>query len=209
MEYNYETREAVHGLSYGAFAKIVKKDDTGVIDTTIKPTEYTGLRSCNFETSQESNSYFADNQTHIKLSGAKKIEGTITCYQFPKQFVLDHLGKKEMANGGLVDTGAFAGFIWQYITTITDEFGAETRELNIYYNVSASPPTGEDKTDEESTEPKEFEIPLNASPNSLVLDTDGKAVSYMQIRETAENKALIDLAYEQIILPTTPIPPEV
>jgi hypothetical protein len=40
----------------------------------------------------------------------------------------------------------------------------------------------------------------------LIVDTDGKTVSYFQLRETTENKALIDLAYDQIVLPTTNIP---
>ena len=114
MEYTYDTREGTHGVSYGAFAKIVKTEE-GAIDTSIVPKSMTGLRTCSFETSQESNPFYADNVEHLRLMGAKTTEGTITVYQFPKQFVLDHLGKKEMPNTGLVDTGKGENFIFQFI----------------------------------------------------------------------------------------------
>lgn len=205
MEYKYDTREGTHGVSFGAFAKIAKTEE-GAIDTTIKPTSMTGLRTCSFETTQESEPAYADNVVHLTLSGAKTTEGTITVYQFNEKFVLDHLGKKKMANTGLVDTGKGENFIFQWIEDVEDEFGKSYRELNVYYNVKAAPPTGESTTDEDGVELKEFEIPVTATPNNLVLDSDGKAVTSMTIREDETNGSLIDLAYKQIILPTTAIP---
>lgn len=207
MEYTYDTREGTHGVSYGAFAKIVKTEE-GAIDTTIKPASMTGLRTCSFETTQESNPFYADNVEHLRLMGAKTTEGTITVYQFNEKFVLDHLGKKKMTNTGLVDTGKGENFIFQFIEDVEDEFGKKYRQLSIYYNVKASPPTGESTTDEDAVELKEFEIPVTASPNSLVTDSDGNAVTCMVITEDDTNSALIDLAYKQIILPTTEIPGE-
>lgn len=103
MPYSYSTREVTHGTSYGAFAEIV--ETSGVLDTTVIPTEFTGLRGVSFETSQESNPYYADNVEHIRLLGAKSIEGNITCYQIPQSFMTTHLGFKFSQNGGLTDTG--------------------------------------------------------------------------------------------------------
>lgn len=207
MAYTYDTREVTHGTSYGAFAEIVESTTTpGTLDTTIDPKEFTGLRGVSFETSQESNAYYADNVEHIRLLGAKTIEGNITCYQMRQEFLTDHLGFKLSSNGGLTDTGVAKNFIWQFIETITDAIGNEYRQLTVYYNVKASAPTAEAATDEDTVEPKEFEIPCTASPNDLVKDADGKAVTMYQLRETANNKALIDLAYDQIILPSTAVP---
>lgn len=203
--YKYEKREGTHGVSFGAFADIVTQEEGGALDTTTVPSPFTGLRTCSFETTQESNPFYADNVEHLRLMGAKTTEGTITCYQFPEKFVIDHLGKKKMENTGLVDTGKAKNFIWQFIETVEDEFGNTYRMLNVYYNVKASPPTGESTTDEDAVELKEFEIPVTASPNPLVVDDAGNAVTYMTIKEDDTNKALFDLAYKQIILPTTPI----
>lgn len=208
MDYTYATREVTHGTSYGAFAAITTEPGTGALITDVKPTEFTGLRGVSFETEQETNAYYADNVEHIRLLGAKTIEGNITCYQIPQSFLVNHLGYKLMTNGGLTDTGTAKNFIWQFIETVTDSMGNESRQLTIYYNVKAGAPTAEAVTDEDSVEPKEIEIPCTASPNSLVKDTDGKAVTMLQIKENDTNKALIDLAYDQIILPTTQIPTE-
>jgi hypothetical protein len=210
MAYRYDTREVTHGTSYGAYAEIVESVAApGTLDTTQVPNEFTGLRGVSFETTQESNPYYADNVEHIRLIGAKTIEGDITAYQIPKDFMTAHLGFKLASNGGLTDTGVMKNFIWQFIETVTDETGNEYRNLTVYYNVKASAPTAEAVTDEDSVEPKEFTIPCTASPNSLVKDTDGKAVSMFQVRETAENKQLIELAYNQIVLPTTAVPPAI
>ncbi len=117
------------------------------------------------------------------------------------------MGFKEVAaSGALLDTGNPKNFLWHVQETVTDAFNNEVEQLTVYYNVSASAPTAAAATDEDTVEPKEFEIPVTAAPNDLVLDADGKAVTFMQIRKTEENAALFDLAYSQIILPTTPVP---
>lgn len=204
MAREYEVREVTHGNNWGAWAPItVGTDGKAVIGT---PKVFTGLRANNFETSQESNPYYADNQEHVRLQGAKTTEGSITVYQFPKQFMLDHLGKKEEPNGMIVDTGKYGNFVWQYIETVTDAFGNESEELHIWYNVKASAPTAGSNTDEESAEPKEFEIPVTASPNTSIVDSEGKPVTEAVIRKTKDNEALFELAYTEIILPTTAVP---
>ncbi|EOT42746.1 major tail protein [Enterococcus dispar] len=200
----YETREVTHGNAFGAFASITKNAEGQVEFGT--PAIFTGLRGNNFETTQESNPYYADNVEHVRLSGAETTEGSITVYQFPESFVINHLGKKKAANGMLTNTGTKKNFVWQYIETITDEFGEEYEELHIFYNVKASNPTSESQTDEDSAEPKEFEIPVTASPNPAVLDADDKPVTEAVIRKTEANAALFELAYTEVILPTTQIP---
>jgi len=210
MGRDYEAREVTHGVSFGAFAKIKAATSTGKLDTTIEPAIFTGLRGVSFDTTQDMSSYYADNVVHVKVRGNKKVEGSIKAYQIPRAFLVEHLGFKEVAaTGALLDTGSAANFIWQYIETVVDEFGVEVEQLTIYYNCTAGAPTAESKTDEESTDPKEFEIPVTASPNSLVLDEDGKAVTYLQIRKTTANANLFALAYTAIILPDTAVPPTV
>ncbi|MCM0582794.1 phage tail protein [Weissella diestrammenae] len=200
----YDKRTATHGNSWGAFAKITN-DSAGETQFGT-PKIFTGLRANSFETTQDSNPYYADNLEHIRLTGAKAVEGSIKAYQFPRQFAIDHMGYKETENGGLIDTGTFGNFVWQFVETITDQFGGETEQLTIYYNVKASAPTAETATDEDSAEPKEFEIPVTASPNPAVIDGDGKAVTVMTITKDEKNAALFDLAYQQVILPDTKIP---
>lgn len=111
---------------------------------------------------------------HVRLQGKKSTEGSITTYQIPKQFMIDHLGKKLTTSTppALIDTGVNANFIWGYAETVTDEFGSEVEEFHIWTNVKASAPKGSTTTDESSATPKEIEIPCTASPNNFILDSD-------------------------------------
>lgn len=202
---NYETREVTHGNSYGAFAPIETNSD-GTLNTDIVPTIFTGLRGVSFETTQDSEAFYADNVEHIRLLGIKTIEGNITAYQIPQSFMVNHLGYSIAPNGSLIDTGIQKNFIWQFIETVTQNDGTEVRQLTVYYNVKAATPTAEANTDEDTITPKEFEIPCTVSPNHLVKDSNNKSVTYMILRETTANSGLIDLAYNQIILPNTPVP---
>lgn len=167
MTYKYDTREVTHGNTTGFFAKI-SKTESGTLDLK-KPYPFTGLRKTSFETSQESNAYYADNVEHVRLQGKKSTEGSITTYQIPKQFMIDHLGKKLTTSTppALIDTGVNANFIWGYAETVTDEFGSEVEEFHIWTNVKASAPKGSTTTDESSATPKEIEIHVLRHPTIL------------------------------------------
>ena len=78
--------------------------------------------------------------------------------------------------------------------------------MHIWYNLKASTPTESAQTDEESSEGKEFEIPLTASPSSGAETPDGKLVTHAYFVKNEENAPLFELAKTKIILPDTPIP---
>lgn len=199
MTYTYDKREVTHGNAFGFFAKISQAVSGGL--EIGKPHEFTGLRANSFETSQESNAYHADNVEHVRLQGAKTTEGTITTYQFPEQFVLDHLGKTKTSSTppALIDTGVNSNFVWGYAETVTDAFGGEVEEFHIFTNVKASAPTSSSKTDESSVEPKEFEIPCTASPNTFIKDSKGKPVTEIVWRDDSEGtvRGKIDKLFDE------------
>lgn len=205
MPTKYDTREATHGGSRAFYAPIIRDTDTGAV-TFGTPKTLTGWRASSLEASQDSNPYYADNREHIRLQGIKTVDGSMTLYQIPKDFLLNHLAKKEMANGSIVDTGTYKAFVLGYVETVDNEFGEQTEELHIWYNIKASSPTAETSTDEDSPEPKEIEVPLTASPNNGVLDTDGKAVTELVLRKTETNKVFFESAFDKVILPLDPLP---
>ncbi len=206
MDKEYDERTGTHGIEYLAFAKVTKTTD-GALDTSVEPKVLTGARKANIETSQESEDQYADNQVHMTLWGAETSEGEMITYQLPQQFVLDHLGKQLTPNGAIADGGARSNFVLQFIRTITDEFGGEKKELQVWYNVQAGQPTGEDVTDEDKVTLKEITTPLKAYKNPLV-KVDGKAIAGMSLLIDNTNAELLDLAYRQIIMPDTSVPVE-
>ena len=197
-------KQVKHGISGGRYASITTSKLGAVTFGTPKP--FIGLRGVSFETSQDSTALYADNELHLRLMGAKSTEGTITCYQFPIDFTLGHLGYSQMNNGLSTDTGSHAHFAFQYVERVTDSNGQESEELHIWYNLKASTPTESAQTDEESPEGKEFEIPLTANPSSGAETPDGKLVTHAYFVKNEENARLFELAKTQIILPDTPIP---
>ena len=202
MTYQYDIREVTHGNARGFYAKIAKTE-TGELDIKT-PYPFTGLRGTAFETSQESNAYYADNVEHVRLQGKKSTEGSITTYQIPKQFMIDHLGKK-LTNStppALIDTGVNTNFIWGYAETVTDEFGAEVEEFHIWTNVKASAPKGNTATDETSATPKEIEIPCIASPNNFILDSEKKPVSEIVWRD--DNKGTVREKFDKLFVDSSP-----
>lgn len=197
-------KQVKHGISGGMYFSITS-NELGVV-TFGEPKPFIGLRGVNFETSQDSTALYSDNELHLRLTGAKSTEGTITCYQAPEDFWLKHLGYSKMDNGLYTDTGSFAHFAFQYIEKITDSNGQEFEELHIWYNLKASTPTESAQTDEESSEGKEIEISLTAGPSSGAETPDGKLVTHAHFVKNEENAPLFELAKTQIILPDTPKP---
>ena len=202
MTYQYDIREVTHGNARGFYAQIAKTE-TGELDIKT-PYPFTGLRGTAFETSQESNAYYADNVEHVRLQGKKSTEGSITTYQIPKQFMIDHLGKK-LTNStppALIDTGVNTNFIWGYAETVTDEFGAVVEEFHIWTNVKASAPKGNTATDETSATPKEIEIPCTASPNNFILDSEKKPVSEIVWRD--DSKGAVRGKFDKLFADNSP-----
>lgn len=205
MAYSYEKREVLHGNAYGFFSKISQDAITGDV-IFAAPYEFTGLRAVSFEVSQDSSPYYADNVEHIRLLGAKTIEGSITTYQIRKQFLVDHLGKKltDSIPPALLDTGTQSNFLFCYAETVTDQFGGEVKEWNIWTNVQASAGiTNESATDEDAVEPKEIEIPVTASANMAVTDSEGKAVSNIVWRD--DENGTVQSLVNQLFAETSPM----
>lgn len=186
----YATREINHGSAFGFYATITKNEATGVVSFGT-PKEWTGLIKASFETTQESTAYYADNVQHVTIKGAKTTTGTITTYQISQDFFTNHLGKKvtNSTPPALLDTGVNLAFLFGYAETVSDEYGVDRNEWVIFTNVKASVPKGDSQTDEDKVTPKEIEIPLTASPNNIVKDKDGMAVTEIIFRDNANNDA--------------------
>lgn len=187
MAYKYDTREVTHGNAFGFFSKISQDKSTGAV-TFEKTYEWTGLVGTSFDPKQDSKAHYADNVEHIRLKGAKVIEGSITVIQIPSIFSENHLGRKKTDSGALLDTGNQASFVLGYAESVTDAFGTELKEWHIWTNVKAGTIKAKTSSDKDSAEPKQFEISATASANAGVLDKDGMAVTEIIWRDDATNK---------------------
>ena len=199
MALKYDTREVTHGIERGFYAEIIQSEQGDY--SFDKPKAFTGARAANIETSQENTTYYADNQAHIVLAGAKTTTGSVTLYQIPKNFLVNHLGKDIDKNGALLDTGKYKNFVFGYITLVDNENGEQTEELHIYYNTKASAYAKSAAADEDAVSPLELEIPLTMSPSQFVKNKEGKAVTEITLRKTKENAAIFANIFDTVYMP--------
>lgn len=203
MAFNYDVRQVTHGNRMGFFAAMTVNPETGELAWST-PYEFTGLINTSFETTQNSDVFYADDMEHIRLLGNASTEGTITTYQIREQFAINHLGKKKTSSGALLDTGAKGNFLWAYRMTDTTQFGTNIPVWRIFTNCQASAPTMETETDSDSVTPMEIEIPITCSPNPAVLDEDNNAVTEINWKDVdGEIQTLVDGMFGEA--PTTTV----
>lgn len=200
-KYNYDIREITHGNKQAFYAEVKYDEKTGEYSYgEVKP--LTGLRSVSIETSQEDTNFYADDQVHMTLKGAKTTTGSITLYQIPKDFVVNHLGKTVDANGALIDNGPYKSFAFGFLETKENEVGAVTEVLHLYYNCKATHPSLSSTTDEDGVTAKELEIPLTINQSFNVVDGNGKAITEVTLEKTEANKDVFEQAFEAVYVPT-------
>jgi hypothetical protein len=206
----YADRSVTHSIRAFATFDIVKQED-GTIKTDIVPLIETGASEAQIQTSQDTNTIYADGVPHVVSVGTKEVTGTLTFRQFTSKMVTDYAGYNLEPNGTLTDAGVRKNFGCQFIETVTDEFGAEYDFLHIYYNTQiTSSPEVNPKTDDNGVQTRDYAYPCNFLPNSLVVNDIGKTVTELIIpANTADLKKLVDLAYKQVLLPATAVPEDV
>lgn len=202
MTFAYDLREGTHGNEQAFYAPINYDASTHTYTFgAIKP--LTGATSVKVESKQDSQTFYADNQSHLTLKGNKKTTGEIVVYQIPQDFLVNHLGYKLDSHGALLDTGESKPFALGFTEIVTDASGKDTPQLHMYYNVTASAVTTTSKSDNDSVDLNEFSIPITVNASQFVKDKDGKAVSELTIRRTTANATQFDAAYTSVYIPAT------
>lgn len=191
MSYTYEPRTLTHSTEYGFYAANTTNIATGAVEFG-KAYEYTGLQSVKIETSQDYEDKYADGRVHLSIAGAEKVSGEIGSLQIRPEFWKDALGKKvnELKIGkgvrSTTNTGTKKSVIFGFAEIITDEFNNETKQWTLITNVKASMPTMESATDEDKVTEVVYTVPVSMSPNSAILDDEGKPVTIITVTDDAD-----------------------
>lgn len=165
--------------------------------------------SASFEPKGEISEFYCGNGVGAKFKTNAGFEGTISGSDVTEDFKIDCLGMHKSTTGGLsittADTGKNFAIRVDGDTRVDD---SENKGVSyIYYNCTASLPTGEMSTTTDTTEGQETEItimvsPLNTSPEKLV------ASEFMEGDGTDYTDAQTSVVFpDNINLPTvTPTP---
>lgn len=192
----------IHGNKNFGYAPITTSGTTTTFGT---PVMLSGMVSATIEVSQEDTKVYADDSVYCILKGAK-VRTAEVALRYISEAYAQFLGYAQNDNGMLTDTGEFPNHCIFFETEEENvENGTTTRTLHYVYNVKASTPTIESKTDEEQVEASEISVSYSASDSSFVVDDDGNAVQYGYITRTAQNASVYDTFTTSVILPTTQI----
>lgn len=186
----YATRTITHGTE-----NVATSGGTGKPATRIQST---GVAKFNPSVDQDSKDVKADARTHMTLQNPKKLTIEIDNYQYSDDEMLQ-MGFTKV-NGGFVDSGSYAPFDIQRITTVDSEDGTKTKKLDVYFNVTSGSYTESDDEDDDEINPKTYTRTLTVKGQDFA-DGNGLVKQFTIVR-TTKNATVFDTHETKILKPS-------
>lgn len=186
----YATRTITHGTE-----NVATSGGTGLTATRIQST---GVAKFNPSVDQDSKDVKADARTHMTLQNPKKLTIEIDNYQYSDDEMLQ-MGFTNV-NGGFVDSGSYAPFDIQRITTVDSEDGTKTKKLDVYFNVTSGSYTESDDEDDDEINPKTYTRTLTVKGRDF--EDDNGLVKQFTIVRTTKNATVFDTHETKILKPS-------
>lgn len=186
----YATRTITHGTE-----NVATSGGTGLTATRIQST---GVAKFNPSIDQDSKDVKADARTHMTLQNPKKLTIEMDNYQYSDDEMLQ-MGFTKV-NGGFVDSGSYAPFDIQRITTVDSEDGTKTKKLDVYFNVTSGSYTESDDEDDDEINPKTYTRTLTVKGQDFE-DGNGLVKQFTIVR-TKENANVFDTHETKILKPS-------
>ena len=184
----YATRTITHGTENVA---------TGGANFGDKRIQSTGVAKFNPSIDQDSKDVKADARTHMTLQNPKKLTIEIDNYQYSDDEMLQ-MGFTKV-NGGFVDSGSYAPFDIQRITTVDSDGGTKTKKLDVYFNAISGSYTESDDEDDDEINPKTYTRTLTVKGWDFG-DGNGLVKQFTIVR-TTENATVFDTHETKILKP--------
>lgn len=186
----YATRTITHGTE-----NVATSGGTGKPATRIQST---GVAKFNPSIDQDSKDVKADARTHMTLQNPKKLTIEMDNYQYSDDEMLQ-MGFTKV-NGGFVDSGSYAPFDIQRITTVDSEDGTKTKKLDVYFNVTSGSYTESDDEDDDEINPKTYTRTLTVKGQDFA-DGNGLVKQFTIVR-TTKNATVFDTHETKILKPS-------
>ena len=174
------------GLSNVHIAKITETD--GVISYGA-PFAMPGAVSLTADEEGETTPYYADNIKYYIATSNQGYTGDLEVAMLAREFLTEILGQVEDANGALFES---ADDINARFALMGEIDGDAKKRRFVYYDCTATRPSAEMNTTEESKEPQTDTISITMSPRST--DRAVKAV----IEPNEENQAVYDTFFTKV-----------
>ena len=147
------------GLKNCHYAKATFDEDGGV--TFDKPVRIPGAVSLSLDPSGEMEPFYADNIAYYVVNNNSGYEGDLEIALIPESFLIDIMHEELDANGVLAENVSAEP---EHFALLFEFDGDQRHIRHVMYNCTASRPTIEGETAEDSKEPQTDTLALAATP---------------------------------------------
>lgn len=144
---------------------------------------------------------YADDVTYYKVHVNQGYDGTVSAYQVPEDFKVNHMGEYKDSNGVMVERSSAQPMDFALLGEFqtADDAGADKKRF-VLYNCSAGRADFTGSTKTESVEPASFSIPVTVSPT--VADELVKATITKSANESIFNAWFSSVYYNPSLVVT-------
>lgn len=147
-----------YGLKNVYYAKATFDDDNNVTYGT--PVRIPGAVSLSLDNNAEIEPWYADDMVYVVLSGAASYEGTLEIALLPESFLTEILHEELDDNGVLAEVD---GVEIEHFALLFEFDGDVNQIRHVMYNCTATRPSVESQTKEDSIEVQTETLTLNAT----------------------------------------------
>ena len=179
------------GLKNCHYAKATFDDDGNPTYET--PVKIPGAVNLSLDANGDNENFYADDCVYYVIGNNAGYEGDLEIALIPESFLTDIMHEEKDDNGVLVEN---AGAELEHFAFLFEFTGDQNKIRHVLYNCTASRPSMEGATKEESKEVKTETLSLSASP--LPNDTE-----YVKSKTGSETSTTVYNAwYDEVYLPT-------
>lgn len=168
---------------------VAKLTETNGAITYGKPFAMPGATGFSPEPQGETTKFHADNTVYFIASSNQGYEGELVLAITPEEFLVQILGQTKDANGAVIENANDKQA--RFALMFEGDGDAKGRRF-VYWDCTASRPSRENNTREETIEPGTDSLPIVISPRS----TDRAVKAYIEPSE--ENKAVYDTFFDTV-----------
>lgn len=193
------TNKVHFGLKNAYYAPVTEVTTTSGTSTTYgTPVALSGAVSLTLSSDQETSNFYADDGVYYITQSDAKYSGELEIADIPDQFYKDIFGDTEDSSGALVEISANA---IKYFALLFETSGDAGGHRTVLYKCSATRPTVNGKTKEDSVEVQTQTISLSAIPRADV-DTIGGASKHIVQSNVKEGASAYANFFSAVYEPT-------
>lgn len=193
------TNKVHFGLKNAYYATVTEVTTTSGTSTTYgSPVALPGAVSLTLSSDQETSNFYADDGVYYITQSDAKYSGELEIADIPDQFYKDIFGDTEDSSGALVEISANAV---KYFALLFETSGDAGGHRTVLYKCSATRPTVNGKTKEDSVEVQTQTISLSAIPRADV-DTIGGASKHIVQSNVKEGASAYANFFSAVYEPT-------